>query len=159
MASHHRVLLLDPVLVLVNPQLPVRVHDAAAVSAGVEEHCVLVLALHMVEHVALQLAELAADAALPPLQAALHHAGHVGQEGSISLARGRVRRHSCKLGFNSKVNEKELFQQCFFFEERLRWFSILFRFSAHYNYDRNDILRHWDMWTFKDGVFLQVVAQ
>ena len=29
----------------------------------------------------------------------------------------------------------------------------------HNNYDRNDVLRHWDMWTFKDGVFLQVVAQ
>ena len=125
MASHHRVLLLDPVLVLVHPQLPVRVHDAAAVSAGVEEHCVLVLALHMVQHVALQLAELAADAALPPLEAALHHAGHVGQEGSISLARGGVRRHSCKLGFNSKVNEKELFQQWFFFRRKA---ALVFNF-------------------------------
>ena len=28
-----------------------------------------------------------------------------------------------------------------------------------FDYDRNDILRHWDMWTFRDGVFLQVVAQ
>ena len=27
------------------------------------------------------------------------------------------------------------------------------------NYDRNEVLRHWDMWTFRDGVFLQVVAQ
>ena len=30
---------------------------------------------------------------------------------------------------------------------------------AHNNYDKNDVLRHWDMWTLRDGVFLQVVAQ
>ena len=95
MPGHHRVLLLDPMLVLVHSQLPVRVHHPAAVAAGVEEDGVLVLALHVVEHVPLQLAQLSTDAALPPLQAALHHAGHVRQERSVSLARGRIRRHSC----------------------------------------------------------------
>ena len=48
MAGHHRVLLLDPVLVLVHSQLSVCVHDAAAVATGVEEDGVLVLALHVV---------------------------------------------------------------------------------------------------------------
>ena len=95
MAGQHRVLLLDPVLVLVHSQLPVCVHHPAAVATGVEEDGVLVLALHMVEHVALQFAQLAADAALPPFEAALHNAGHVRQERSVSLARGRVRCHSC----------------------------------------------------------------
>ena len=95
MSSHHRVFLLDPVLILVHSQLPVRVHHSAAVATRVEEDGVLVLALHVVEHVALQFTQLSADATLPPFESALHNAGHVRQEGSISLARGRVRCHSC----------------------------------------------------------------
>ena len=90
MRGHGAVLLLDPVLVLMHAQLPVGVDNSWAVATVVLEHRVLVLALNVVQHVALQLAELAADAALPPLEAALHHAGHVRQEGSISLARGGV---------------------------------------------------------------------
>ena len=77
MTGHHGVLLLDPVLVLVHSQLSVCVHDAAAVATGVEEDGVLVLALHVVEHVTLQLAQLSADATLPAFQSALHNAGHV----------------------------------------------------------------------------------
>jgi len=95
MAGHHGVLLLDPMLVLVHSQLAVRVHDAAAVATGVEEDGVLVLALHVVEHVTLQLAQLSTDTTLPPLESSFHDAGHVRQEGSVSLARGRIRRHSC----------------------------------------------------------------
>ena len=95
MAGQHRVLLLDPVLVLVHSQLPVRVHHPAAVATGVEEDGVLVLALHMVEHVTLQLAQLSTDTTLPPFESSFHDAGHVRQEGSVSLARGRVRCHSC----------------------------------------------------------------
>ena len=82
-------------LVLMHSQLSVRVHHPAAVAARVDEHSVLVLALHVVEHVALELAQLATDAALPALEAGLHHARHVRQERSVSLARGRVRCHSC----------------------------------------------------------------
>ena len=95
MPGHHRVLLLDPMLVLVYSQLPVCVHHPAAVATGVEEDGVLVLTLHVVQHVALQFAQLSADAALPSFESALHNAGHVRQEGSVSLARGRVRCHSC----------------------------------------------------------------
>ena len=95
MAGHQRVLLLDPVLVFVHSQLPVRVHDPAAVATGVEEDGVLVLALHVVEHVPLQFTQLSADATLPTFESALHNARHVRQEGSVSLARGRIRCHSC----------------------------------------------------------------
>ena len=85
-------------LVLMHSQLSVRVHHPAAVAARVEEHSVLVLALHVVEHVALELAQLATDAALPALEAGLHHARHVRQERSISLPRRWVRGHGCKQG-------------------------------------------------------------
>ena len=88
--GHNVVFLVDPVLVLVHPQLAVGVDDPGTVAAVVEEALVLVLALHMVQHVALELGRLATDGALPPLEALLHHAGHVGQEGAVSLRGGGV---------------------------------------------------------------------
>ena len=86
--GHDVVFLVDPVLVLVDPQLAVGVDDPGTIAAVVEEALVLVLALHVVQHVALQLGGLSTDGALPPLQPLLHHDGHVGQEGTVSL-RGR----------------------------------------------------------------------
>ena len=90
MRGHGAVLLLDPVLVLMHAQFPVGVDNSWAVATVVLEHRVLVLALHVVQHVALQFAALATQDALPPLEAALHDAGHVGEEGGVPLARRGV---------------------------------------------------------------------
>ena len=45
------------------------------------------------------------------------------------------------------------------FVKRKRHTHIFNFIQIFLDYDRNEVLRHWDMWTFRDGVFLQVVAQ
>ena len=76
---------MNPVLVLVDPQLAVSIHSSLTVATLVDEGLVLVLTLHMVQHVTLEFADLWTDCALPPLETTLHDACHVGQEDPISL--------------------------------------------------------------------------